>query len=99
MSVDHVKPLGDRVLVKRAAAKTSKCGILLPEQAQEKPREAEIIAIGSGKYDEQGRLKPMHVKVGDYILFSSYGGTEIKTEDEQSEYLILSQEDILGILV
>lgn len=99
MSANRVKPFGDRVLVKRTAAKSSKCGILLPESAQEKSREAEVVATGPGKYDEQGQLKPMHVKAGDSILFSSYAGTEVKTEDEQAEYLILSQDDILGVLV
>lgn len=99
MSANHMQPLGDKVLIKRAVAKSSKSGILLPESVQEKSREAEIVAAGPGKYDEQGRLKPMHVKVGDYILFSSYAGTEVKTEDEQAEYLIISQDDILGVLV
>lgn len=98
MSSNRVKPLGDKILVKRAAAKSSKCGILLPESVQEKSREAEVVATGPGKYDEQGQLKPMHVKVGDFILFSSYAGTEVETEDED-EYLILSQDDILGVLV
>ncbi|MDQ5956121.1 MAG: chaperonin GroES [Chlamydiota bacterium] len=99
MSANHMKPLGDKVLIKRAAAKKSKSGILLPESVQEKSREAEIVAVGPGKYDEQGKLKPMHVKVGDWVLFSSYAGTEVKTEDEQAEYLIISQDDILGVLV
>jgi chaperonin GroES len=99
MSTNHMQPLGDKVLIKRAAAKKSKSGILLPESVQEKSREAEIVAVGPGKYDEQGKLRPMHVKVGDYILFSSYAGTEVKTEDEQVEYLIISQDDILGVLV
>ncbi|MEK7340532.1 MAG: co-chaperone GroES [Candidatus Rhabdochlamydia sp.] len=99
MSANHMQPLGDKVLIKRAAAKKSKSGILLPESVQEKSREAEVVAVGPGKYDEQGRLRPMHVKVGDYILFSSYAGTEVKTEDEQAEYLIISQDDVLGVLV
>ena len=99
MSANHMKPLGDKVLIKRADAKKSKSGILLPESVQEKSREAEIVAVGPGKYDEQGKLKPMHVKVGDWVLFSSYAGTEVKTEDEQAEYLIISQDDILGVLV
>lgn len=97
--MNYVKPLGDKVLVKRASAKSSKSGILIPESMQEKSREAEVIAVGPGKYDEKGRLKPMHVKVGDSILFSSYAGTEVKTEDEQAEYLIMSQDDIFGVLV
>lgn len=99
MSANHMHPLGDKVLIKRAAAKKSKSGILLPESVQEKSREADVIAVGPGKYDEQGKLRPMYVKTGDSILFSSYAGTEVKTEDEQAEYLIISQDDILGILV
>lgn len=99
MSENRVSPFGDKVLVKRAVAKSSTCGILLPESVQEKPCEAEVVAIGPGKYDEQGQLKPMHVKAGDFILFSSHASTEVKTEDEQAEYLILSQDDILGVLV
>ncbi|MCL6755856.1 MAG: co-chaperone GroES [Candidatus Rhabdochlamydia oedothoracis] len=99
MSANHMQPLGDKVLIKRATAKKSQSGILLPESVQEKSREAEVVAVGLGKYDEQGKLRPMHVKVGDCILFSSYAGTEVKTEDEQAEYLIISQDDILGVLV
>ncbi|KAG6558925.1 10 kDa chaperonin 1 [Candidatus Rhabdochlamydia oedothoracis] len=99
MSANHMQPLGDKVLIKRANAKKSQSGILLPESVQEKSREAEVVAVGLGKYDEQGKLRPMHVKVGDCILFSSYAGTEVKTEDEQAEYLIISQDDILGVLV
>ena len=99
MSANHMQPLGDKVLIKRATAKKSKSGILLPESVQEKSREAEVVAVGPGKYDEQVKLRPMHVKVGDYVLFSSYAGTEVKTEDDQAEYLIISQDDILGVLV
>ncbi|MDR2539793.1 MAG: co-chaperone GroES [Chlamydiales bacterium] len=99
MSANHIQPLGDKVLIKRATTKKSKSGILLPESVQEKSQEAEIIAVGPGKYDEQGKLRPMHVKEGNHILFSSYAGTEVKTEDEQAEYLIISQDDIFGVLV
>jgi len=96
MTSSKVKPLGNRVLVKREEAKASKGGILLPEAAQEKPRQGEILAVGPGKEDEKGHLTPMSVKVGDQILFSSYAGTEFKTDEE--EYLILSEEDILGVI-
>lgn len=95
----HIKPLGDRVLVKRSEIKMSKGGILLPETAQEKPRQGEIVAVGPGKFDDKGELKKMNVRVGDVVLFSSYAGTEVKSEDGQNDLLIMSEEDILGVLV
>ncbi|MCB1113984.1 MAG: co-chaperone GroES [Chlamydiia bacterium] len=91
-----IKPLGNRVLVKRSEAKTSKGGILLPDSAKEKPKEGVIVAVGEGKYDKQGQLQPLHVKVGDRVLFSQYSGTEVKVNDEDE--LILAEDDILGIL-
>lgn len=93
----QIRPLGNRVLVKRSVAKTSKGGILLPDSAQEKPKQGEIVAAGPGKTDENGKILPMTVKIGDLVLFSSYSGTEIKTEDTESEYLIMSEDEILGI--
>ena len=96
MSSSKVKPLGNHVLVKREEAKASKGGILLPETAQEKPGQGKILAVGPGKEDEKGRISPMSVKVGDHVLFSSYAGTEFKTDEE--EYLILPEEDILGVI-
>lgn len=91
-----IKPLGNRVVVQRSKAPTSKGGILLPDSAQERPREGQVIAAGPGKMSENGQLEPLSVKVGDRILFGSYAGTEVKHNEE--EYLILSEEDILGIL-
>jgi chaperonin GroES len=91
-----IKPLGNRVLVQRSKAATSKGGILLPDSAQERPREGQVIAAGPGKMNENGKLEPIAVKTGDRILFGSYSGTEVKHDDE--EYLILSEEDILGVL-
>jgi len=99
MSVKNIKPLGNRVLVKRSQAKTTKGGIILPDTAQEKPKQGEIVAVGPGKLDEEGNLKKMNVAVGDSILFSAYAGTEVKTEEQDVEYLIMSEEDILGVLV
>lgn len=95
-----IKPLGNRVLIKRSKAETSKGGILLPDSAQEKPKEGTILAVGPGKLDDNGNMETLHVKEGDCVLFSSYAGTEVKDVDEtgDDEYLILSQEDILGIL-
>lgn len=100
MSVmQHIKPLGNRVLVKRSENKLSKGGILLPETAQEKPRQGEVVAVGPGKVDEKGILKALELKVGDVVLFSSYAGTEVKTDSGSADFLIMSEDDILGILV
>jgi chaperonin GroES len=95
----HIKPLGNRVLVKRSEIKLSRGGILLPETAQEKPRQGEVVAVGPGKFDDKGEFKTMNVCVGDIVLFSSYAGTEVKTEDDQADFLIMSEEDILGVLI
>jgi chaperonin GroES len=91
-----IKPLGNRVLIKRSKAPTTKGGILLPDSAQEKPKEGVIIAVGPGKIDENGNKEPMQLKIGDHVLFSSYSGTEVKNDNE--EMLILSQDDVLGVL-
>ncbi len=99
MSVKNIKPLGNRVLVKRSTVKTSKGGIILPEAAQEKPRQGEIVAVGPGKISEKGVTQAMNVRVGDIILFSSYAGTEVKNTSDEAEYLIMSEDDILGVLV
>ena len=96
---EKIKPLGNRVLIKRSENKMSKGGILLPETAQEKPRQGEVVAVGPGKCDDKGEIQAMNVRVGDTVLFSSYAGTEVKTEDGQSDFLILSEDDILGVLV
>ncbi len=96
---ERVKPLGNRILVKRFQIKTSKGGILLPDSAQEKPKEGEVLAVGPGKCNEDGVLQSMSVKVGDRVLFSSYAGTEVKTDDSSSECLIMSEDDIFGVLV
>ena len=76
----NIKPLGDRVLIKRSKAQTSKGGIILPDTAQEKPREGTIIAVGPGKADENGKIETLSVKIGDRVLFGPYAGTEIKEE-------------------
>ena len=93
----NVRPLGDRVLVEAVEQQeVMKGGIYLPDTAKEKPQEAKVVAIGPGKRDENGKLIPMDVKVGDFILTSKYGGTEIKLDDK--EYKILSSSDILAIV-
>ncbi len=91
-----IRPLGNRVLVKRSEAMTTKGGIILPDAAQEKPREGEVIDAGPGKHNDDGTLQNMTVKSGDTILFSSYAGTEIVIDD--NEYIIMSEDDILGII-
>lgn len=91
-----IRPLGNRVLIKRSKAPTTKGGILLPDSAQEKPKEGIVVAVGPGKIDENGTKEAMQLKVGDRILFSSYAGTEVKNDDE--EMLILSEDDVLGVL-
>ncbi len=93
-----LKPLGNRVLVQRSKVKTTKGGILLPDTAQEKPKEGKIVAAGPGKTNEDGVLEALSVKVGDTILFGSYAGTEVKDMGDEEEYLILSEDEILGII-
>ena len=91
------KPLQDRILVKRLEEKeVKKGGIIIPDTAKEKPQEAAVIALGPGKVTKDGTRQPMSVKVGDKILFGKYSGSEVKLDDE--EYLIMREEDVLGIL-
>jgi chaperonin GroES len=92
-----LQPLGDRVLVKALEAKeVKKGGIIIPDTAKEKPQEGEVIAAGKGKTTDDGKLIAMNVKVGDKVLYGKYSGTEVKIDDQ--EYLIMNQDDILGIL-
>jgi chaperonin GroES len=93
----NVKPLSDRVLVKPLDEKeVKKGGIIIPDSAKEKPQEGEVVALGTGKVDEQGKNIELTVKKGDRVLISKYGGTESKFEGEN--YLIMREDDILGIL-
>ena len=93
----RIKPLGDRVLIKKLEAEeTTKSGIVLPGTAKEKPQEAEVMAVGPGGFVEGKEVK-MEVKVGDKVLFSKYSGNEIKVDGE--EYTILKQDDILAVVV
>src|SRR5712691_10195994 len=92
-----IRPLYDRIVVKRIdEQETTRSGIIIPDSAQEKPQEAEVIAIGHGKRLENGELVALDVKVGDRILFGKYTGNEIRLDDE--EYLILREEEILAKL-
>ena len=96
-TLKRIKPLSDRVLVKAIEKEQEKKGgIIIPDTAKEKPQEGEVIAAGPGKRDEQGKLIPMDVKAGDRILYGKYSGTEVKIEGQ--EYLIMHQDDILGLL-
>lgn len=98
MSISQIKPLGNRILVKRSQVKTTKGGIILPDTAQEKPKQGEVVAVGPGKMDETGKVQKLHVKVGDQVLFGAYAGSEVKMDQPDSEYLIMSEDDVLGIL-
>lgn len=92
-----VQPLGDRVLVKASEeTEVERGGIIIPDSAKEKPQEAKVIALGTGKTDDDGKKVPFEVKVGDRVLTSKYGGTEIKLDGE--EYKILNASDILAVL-
>ena len=92
-----IRPLGEKILVKPADVKeVKKGGIIIPDTAKEKPQEGEIVAVGRGKKTEDGKIIPLDVKVGDKVLYGKYSGTEVKFDDK--EYLIMSQDDILGII-
>ena len=92
-----VRPLGDRVLVRRLeAAEDVRGGIIIPDTAKEKPMEAEVVAVGEGKRLEDGTRAPFEVSVGDTVLIGKYAGTEIKFDGE--EYQILKEDEILGII-
>jgi chaperonin GroES len=92
-----IRPLGDRVLLQRVEAEEKTAGgILLPESAKEKPKEGKVIAIGDGRTLDNGSRSTFSVKAGDRVLFSSYAGTEVKVDGE--EYLIMREEDILGVI-
>ncbi|MDD1620884.1 MAG: co-chaperone GroES [Methylococcaceae bacterium] len=92
-----IRPLHDRVVVKRVEEETKTAGgIVLPGSAAEKPSEGEVLAVGSGKALDNGQVRALEVKVGDRVLFGKYSGTEVKVEGEQ--YIVMREEDIMGIL-
>ena len=92
-----LRPMQDRIIVKRVEEETMTAGgIFIPETAKEKPMKGEIIAVGNGKKTEDGKVIPLDVKVGEKVLFGKYSGTEIKIEGE--EYLIMREDDILGVM-
>ena len=92
-----IRPLQDRVIVKRIEEEEkTKGGIIIPDTAKEKPQQGKVVAVGKGKVNEDGKVMPLDVKVGDRILFGKYSGSEIKLDGE--EHLILREDDILGVL-
>ncbi|MBI4733359.1 MAG: co-chaperone GroES [Rubrobacteridae bacterium] len=94
----NLKPLRDRVVIKAMEAEeVTKSGIVIPDTAKkERPQEGEIVAVGPGKMDDEGKSIPMAVKVGDKVIYSKYGGVEVKVDDQ--EYLIMREDDILAIV-
>ena len=93
----NLRPLQDRILVKRVEEETTtKGGIIIPDTAKEKPAEGKVVAVGQGKVDDDGERIALEVKVGDRILFGKYSGTEVKIDGE--EYLIMREDDVLGII-
>jgi len=92
-----IRPLNDRILVKRLEEEeTTAGGIIIPDSAKEKPAEGEIVAVGPGKMNDAGERAAMDVKVGDRVLFSKYGGTDVKYDG--NDYLIMREDDILGVI-
>jgi len=93
----NIKPLEDRILVQTLEAEqTTASGLVIPDTAKEKPQEGEVLAVGPGRVDDNGKRIPLDVKVGDKVIYSKYGGTEVKYSGE--EYLILSARDVLAVL-
>ena len=92
-----LRPLQDRILVKRVEEEEkTKGGIIIPDTAKEKPAEGKVTAVGNGKLGEDGKRIPLEIKKGDRILFGKYSGTEVKIED--NEYLIMREDDVLGVI-
>ncbi len=96
MSELKIRPLNDRVIVKRVVEHTTAGGIVIPETAGDKPQRAKVLAVGPGKLDNHGTLRPVDLKVGDEVLFGKYSGTEVKVDGQ--DLLIMREEDILGVV-
>jgi|UniRef100_A0A7V3RHL5 chaperonin GroES len=92
-----IKPLHDHILVERIEEEVKKGGIIIPDTAKEKPQQGRVIEVGDGRRDEKGNRIPLDVKKGDIILFGKYAGSEVKIEDK--EYLIIREDDVLGIII
>ncbi|MFC5281255.1 co-chaperone GroES [Arcanobacterium canis] len=96
MSVS-IKPLDDRIVIRQVSAEqTTASGLVLPDTAKEKPQEGEVLAVGPGRIDDNGNRVAMDVKVGDKVIYSKFGGTEVKYGDD--EFIILSQRDVLAVV-
>ena len=93
-----LRPLHDRILVKRLEDSEAKSpgGLFIPDTAKEKPQQAKVLAVGTGRITDDGKVQPMDVKVGDQVVFSKYAGTEVKVEGE--ELLIIREDDVLGVI-
>ncbi|MGQ0777384.1 MAG: co-chaperone GroES [Pseudonocardiales bacterium] len=97
MASVNIKPLEDKIIVQASEAETmTASGIVIPDTAKEKPQEGKVLAVGPGRFDDNGNRVPMDVSVGDVVIYSKYGGTEVKHNGE--EYLILSARDVLAIV-
>ena len=96
MSEVNIEPLGDRIIVKPIEKEVMKSGLIIPDTAKEKPMEGEVVAVGPGRLLEGGKRQDMDVKKGDKILYGKYSGTEVKINDKN--YLIMHQEDVMGII-
>lgn len=97
MANANIKPIGDRVLVEHVEEKEQvRGGIIIPDSAKEKPQEAKVIALGTGKKGEDGKVVPFEVQVGDLVLIGKYGGTEVKLGDKK--YTLVREDDILGVI-
>ena len=93
----NIKPLEDKIVVQASEAETTTAsGIVIPDTAKEKPQEGKVLAVGPGRFDDHGQRIPIDVAVGDVVIYSKYGGTEVKVDGE--EYLILSARDVLATL-
>ena len=93
-----IKPLEDRIVIQQVAAEqTTASGLVIPDSAKEKPQEGEVVAVGLGRIDDNGNRVPMDIAVGDRVIYSKYGGTEVKYAGE--EYLVLSSRDVLAVVV
>lgn len=96
MSAINIRPLHDRVIIRRIEERTTAGGIVIPETAGDKPQKGEVIAVGPGRYDTNGTLRKLDVKAGDQVLFGKYSGTEVKVDGK--DYVVMREEDIMGVI-
>ena len=97
MKILKIKPVGDRILIQHAEDKEQiRGGVIIPDSAKEKPQEAKVIALGSGRKDKDGKVQPFEVKVGDTVLVANYGGAEVKLDEKK--YTLVREDDILGVI-